>query len=135
MSQGPRRTVELDDDSAEEWVLDSCSAYIWEGRLWRKDIVGCVLCVEADKSSTLVRTDDDGQEHFVCQQHGPLGELKYEMVKQYTVTIGGVVREGEERVNDSMLFPASMSAEEKDDLINKLLDEADREEQEVGVES
>jgi len=111
--------------------------HLWEGKLWRKDVVGCVLCVEKEgpDHTTFARTDDDGVEHCACVEHGPLDEVNYEMVKKYTVTIGGVVREGEEVVKDSMLFPASMSTEEKDELINRLLDEADREENGQGQPS
>ncbi len=104
-------------------------AYSWKGRLWTVEDVSCVKCVENEESCTLA-TQDSGIEEFHCQLHGPLDEVKYVMVKRYTVTIGVVVRSGEEIVSDSMLFPASMSTEERDELINRLLDEADREERE-----
>jgi hypothetical protein len=127
---GPTKIIELDGKPRSKWRIEEGAMHLWEGKLWRKDVVGCVLCVEQEGNDyiTFARTDDDGAEHCHCVEHGPLDEVKYSMVKQYTVTIGGVVREGEEVVNDSMLFPASMSTEEKDELINKLLDEADREE-------
>jgi len=127
---GPTKIIELDGKPCSKWRIEEDAMHLWEGKLWRKDVVGCVLCVENEgpEHTTFARTDEDGVEHCSCVKHGPLSEVKYKMVKQYTVTIGGVVREGEEVVNDSMLFPASMSEDEKDDLINRLLDEADREE-------
>lgn len=127
---GPTKIIELDGKERSKWRIEEGAMHLWEGKLWRKDVVGCVLCVEQEGNDyiTFSRTDDDGVEHCHCVEHGPLDEVPYSMVKQYTVTIGGVVREGEEVVKDSMLFPASMSTEEKDELINKLLDEADREE-------
>lgn len=127
---GPSKIIELDGKPRSKWRIEEGAMHLWEGKLWRKDVVGCVLCVEHEGNDyiTFARTDDDGAEHCHCVEHGPLEEVKYEMVKTYVVTIGGVVREGEERVEDSMLFPASMSTEEKDELINNLLDEADREE-------
>lgn len=129
----PQLLIELND--VKTATLDPDAVYSWRGQVWSLDVVGCVLCCEEDTSSTLVSTDDAGDESFICQAHGALVEIKYEMVKKYTVTIGGVVREGEEVVRDSMLFPASMSENETNDLINKLLDEADREENGVVVES
>lgn len=127
---GPSKIIELDGKERSKWRVEEGAMHLWEGKLWRKDVVGCVLCVEEEGNDyiTFSRIDKDEVEHCHCVTHGALDEVKYEMVKQYTVTIGGVVREGEERVEDSMLFPASMSTEEKDELINKLLDEADREE-------
>ena len=127
---GPSKIIELDGKPRAKWRIEEGAMHLWEGKLWRKDVVGCVLCVEQEGNDyiTFSRTDDEGAEHCHCVEHGPLDEVPYSMVKQYTVTIGGVVREGEEVVKDSMLFPSSMSAEEKDELINKLLDEADREE-------
>lgn len=127
---GPTKIIELDGKERSKWRVEEGAMHLWEGKLWRKDVVGCVLCVEKEGNDhvTFARIDDDGAEHCHCVNCGPLDEVSYSMVKQYVVTIGGVVREGEEVVKDSMLFPASMSTEEKDELINKLLDEADREE-------
>ncbi len=56
------------------------------------------------------------------------------MVKRYEIAIGDVTREGIETVTDCMLFPASLSQGERTALIEQLLDEADKEEHEAGVE-
>lgn len=132
---GPRKIIELDGKPRESWRLDEKALHLWEGKLWRKEVVGCVKCVEKEGNDfvTFSRTDDDGNEHFHCMHHGPLDEVPYEMVKKYTITIGGVVREGEESVKDSMLFPSSMTEEEKTQLIESLLEEAEQSEKDAGA--
>ena len=113
--------------------IDGRSAYSWRGRVWQKEDVGCVLCVENGSISTLSSTNDDGTEVFHCMEHGDLAQVQYQMVKKYTVAIGDVVREGEETVLDSMLFPASMTADERTALIDKLLDEVAEEERDANT--
>ncbi len=128
-----RLVVKLDEIGGEE-PLDPRRVYEIMGRIWPEiEPVGCVLCVENEHPSTLARIGDDGDEHFWCRQHGPLVEIPYSMVKHYTVAIGGVTRVGEETVRDSMLFPA-LSETERIELVESLLDEADAEEHEAGVE-
>ena len=140
---GPTKIIELDGKPRSQWRVEEDALHLWEGKLWRREAVGCVLCVEEEGidhttfSRTEVSAGDDGEEtkceHFHCMKHGALDEVKYEMVKKYTVTIGGVVRDGEVSVEDSMLFPTSMSQDERVELINKLLDEADEEEKDAGA--
>lgn len=131
---GPRKIIELDGKDRSHWRLEEGALHLWEGKLWRKEVVGCVKCVEKEGNDfvTFSRADDDGDEHFHCMHHGELEEVPYEMVKKYTITIGGVVREGEESVKDSMLFPASMTQEEKTQLVERLLEEAEQDEKEAG---
>ena len=131
---GPTKIIELDGKERSRWRVEEGALHLWEGKLWRKEAVGCIHCVEKEGNDfiTFFRVDDDGKEYFCCMEHGPLEEVPYEMVKQYTITIGGVVREGRETVTDSMLFPTSMAQKERDSLIEKLLDEADKEEAESG---
>lgn len=140
---GPTKIIELDGEDRSKWRIEEGALHLWEGRLWRKEAVGCVLCVEEEGidhttfSRAEVSEGADGEEgeeteHFHCLHHGSLKEVPYEMVKKYTVNIGGVIREGEESVKDSMLFPSSMSDEEQAALIGKLLDEAESEEEASG---
>jgi hypothetical protein len=139
---GPTKIIELDGKERSKWRVEEGALHLWEGKLWSKEAVGCVLCVEEEgvDHMTFSRSEiEDGaaedaecSEHFHCMHHGPLAEIPYEMVKKYTITIGGVVREGEESVRDSMLFPASMDKDERTALIEKLLDEADSDEKESG---
>jgi len=137
---GPTKIIELDGKERSAWRIEEDALHLWEGKLWRKEAVGCVLCVEEEgvdhmtfsRSEVEKEGDDESSEHFHCMHHGPLKEVPYEMVKKYTITIGGVVREGEESVRDSMLFPASMDKDERTTLIEKLLDEADSDEKAAG---
>jgi len=136
---GPTKIIELDGTERSKWRFEDKALHLWEGKLWRKEAVGCVKCVEKEgvDYTTLSRAEgaegDKPEEHFHCMHHGPLDEVPYEMVKKYTVTIGGVVREGDVSVKDTMLFPASMNAEERTTLIEKLLEEAEDEEKSSGA--
>jgi hypothetical protein len=139
---GPTKIIELDGKERSSWRIEENALHLWEGKLWRKEAVGCVLCVEEEgvdhmtfSRSEIEKEDSDEpkcSEHFHCMHHGPLEEVPYEMVKKYTITIGGVVREGEESVRDSMLFPASLDSKERTVLIEKLLDESDSDEKAAG---
>jgi hypothetical protein len=133
---GPTKIIELDGKERSKWRIEDDALHLWNGKLWRKEAVGCVKCVEKEGVDFMTFSRPEGEkdedEHFHCMEHGPLEEVKYSMVKKYTVTIGGVVREGEQSIKDSMLFPADMSSDDRTLLIEKLLDEADKEEDEAG---
>lgn len=132
--KGPTKIIELDGVPSKNWKIDPNAVHLWKGRLWRKEPVGCVLCVEKEGNDhiTLCNADDEGAEHFHCMEHGELVEVPYSMKKVYTIQIGDVVREGEESVADTMLFPAEMELADRNELIGKLLDEADQEEHASG---
>jgi len=133
-TQRPMKIVELDGTPRSRWRIDLDAVYLWKGRLWRKEKVGCVLCCEIDDNDhlTFATAEQRFATAFVCMQHGELCEVPYEMKKVYTVTIGSVVREGEERLNDTMLFPTEMTLASRNALIERLLDEAQQEEVEAG---
>jgi hypothetical protein len=130
--RGPTRVVELDGVPRARWQLADDTVYLWNGALWRKELVGCVLCIEHtdDDHATLSKLDDS---MIVCLEHGALTQVAYSMKKVYTISIGAVTREGEEIVNDTMLFPAEMTLAEQNELSERLLDEAQREEDDAGV--
>lgn len=108
--------------------------YAWNRRLWRVEQVGCVLCVEHDDDAhRTLTTVDAWSQRFVCLVHGELCEVPYSMRKVFTVRVGDVTREGEETLDDSMLFPADMTLAARHALIEKLLDEAVEEEDEAGT--
>ena len=86
-----------------------------------------MLCIDSD-NPTLCNVGADGIEAFHCMEHGELVAVPFLVKKVYTVAIGDVIREGEESVNDSMLFPAAMTPGERDELVGRLLDEAQQEE-------
>lgn len=128
----PLRLVELDAMPRANWQIDADARYLWNGRVWQVEPVGCVLCVENPEVATLSTTDNVG-EAFVCMEHGALCEVPYKLRKVYTIRIGDVVREGEESVEDTMLFPTDMALPQRTALIEKLLDEAANEEAEAGA--
>jgi len=131
---GPTKIVELDGVPIAKWKIDPNAVHLWKGKLWKKENVGCVLCVEKEGNEhiTLCHSDDSGKEHFYCMEHGELSAVPYSSKKVYTITIGTVTREGEETLNDVMLFPAEMTLPEQEKLINRLLDEAQKEEVDSG---
>lgn len=131
---GPTKIVELDGVPVAKWKLDPNAVHLWKGKLWKKENVGCVLCVEKEGNEhiTLSHADDSGEEHFHCMEHGDLVAVPYSMRKVYTIRIGDVVREGEESLEDTMLFPSEMTLPARNELINRLLDEAQKEEADSG---
>jgi hypothetical protein len=129
----PAKLIELDGVPLHKWRIEPDAVYLWKGRLWRKEPVGCVLCVEQEGNGYLTfASAERWPSAYFCMQHGELCEVGYEMKKRYEITIGNVVREGEERVNDTMLFPTEMTLGERTTLIERLLDEAQEEEAEAG---
>ncbi len=130
----PRKLIELEGVPIHDWRIEADAVYLWKGRLWSKEPVGCVLCVEHDDNDHLTFATAEGPwpSAFVCMQHGELHEVAYELKKHYEITIGGVYREGEERVCDTMLFPTEMTYAAQVELIERLLDEAQQEEADAG---
>lgn len=124
--KGPRRIVDLDHVPRDQWHLDDRSMFMWRGKLWSKEPIGCVLCVEKEGSEfgTLCTIDEHGVERFHCAIHGELVAVEYVMRKIYYLKIGTVIREGEEGNSDVMLFPAETTLAARNELIEKLLDEA-----------
>lgn len=131
----PMKIIELDGVPTSRWRIETNAVYLWKGRPWRKEPVGCVLCVEADDNDhlTFASAEHPSPTAFVCMQHGELCEVAFEMTKRYEIRIDHVVREGEERLNDTMLFPTEMTLTHRTALIEKLLDDAQADEGAAGA--
>lgn len=69
-------------------------------------------------------------------KHGELVEIPFSMKKVFFLRLGfpgtEVVREGEETLDDTMLFPAAMTVAARNALIERLLDEAAETEHQAG---
>lgn len=133
--KGPRRIVDLDGVPLVQWRIDERAVVLWKNRLWEKEKVGCCLCVENDGPEfvTLSHSEDGKPDVFHCMKHGELVEVPFTMKKIYTITIGDVIREGEENVCDTMLFPSDMTLSARSELIGRLLDEAQEDSVSEGV--
>ena len=131
---GPTKIIELDGIPTSKWKIDPNATFLWQNRLWRREKVGCVLCVEKEgpEHVTFCHTNKDGVESFHCMEHNELIAVPYSMKKVYTISIGDVVREGEELLDDTMLFPQDMDVTARNELINRLLDDAQNDEKESG---
>jgi len=131
--KGPTKIIELSDEPSG-WKLDANAVHLWKNKLWRKEKVGCVLCTEHEgpEYATLSHSEDEKPDVFHCASHGPLVEVPFTMKKVYTIVIGDVFREGTEELSDTMLFPADMDITERNELIGRLLDEAEKEEHAAG---
>jgi len=129
--KGPTKIIELDGVPVNKWKVDVNALHLWKGKLWRKEPVGCVLCVEKN-GITLSHNEEDGTTSFHCMEHGPLVSVPYSVRKTYTIQIGDVVRQGEESVDDAMLFPEETTLPARNALIEKMLDEAQQEEKDAG---
>lgn len=132
---GPRKIIDLDGVPLHKWRLENGAMHVFKGRSWSKEPVGCILCIEekGPEHSTLSYEDASGKEQFLCMTHGDLEEVPYSSVKTYTFRIGNIVRENEVKLEDSMLFPRSMSAKERDELITSMMDEEEEAEQAAGA--
>ena len=128
-----RIMVDVDDLPRDRWPIDGSAILVLRGRRFTVEKVGCCLCVEQEGSFTLCHADAAGVESFLCMEHGELVAVPYSMKKVYTITIGDVVREGEELLEDSMLFTEEMTLVARNELINRLLDEAVIDEQQAGA--
>lgn len=131
--KGPSKIIELNGEPSS-WKLDANAVHLWKNKLWRKEKVGCVLCTEFEgpEYATLCHSEDEKPDVFHCVQHGDLVEVPFTMKKVYTIVIGDVTREGEESLSDTMLFPSAMGLPERNELIGRLLDEAEKEEHAAG---
>lgn len=131
---GPTKIVELDGVPVSKWKIDPNAVHLWKGKLWRKEKVGCVLCCdkEGNEFITLCHADHDDKEFFHCMEHGELTAVPYSMRKTYVISIGDITREGEETLDDVMLFPSEMELSERNALIERLMDEAQKEEVDSG---
>jgi hypothetical protein len=132
---GPRKIIELDGKPELAWRLDSSAVHLWKGKLWKWEAVGCICCIEEEglPHETLSTVEGDEVE-YECMTHGVLERVEYVMRKDFVVTLGGVTRTGFEEITDAMLFPKSMSEDEKLSLINKILDEIEEDEHTTGEE-
>jgi hypothetical protein len=128
----PTPVIDLDGIPRARWRIEPGARYLWNGRMWIQEQVGCVLCVEDDAALTF-STVDDRSPVVVCTEHGELCEVPYEMRKVYTIRVGDIVREGEESIVDTMLFPTEMTLSQRNALIERLLDEAQADEAEAGA--
>lgn len=131
--KGPTKIIELNGEPSG-WRLDPNAVHLWKNRLWRKEKVGCVLCAEFEgpEYATLCHSEEGKPDVFHCMKHGELVEIPFTMKKVYTITIGDVLRDGTEELSDTMLFPADMTLGARNELINRLLDEAQKEEADAG---
>lgn len=126
----PRKIIELDGSSRDLWRFDREALHLWDGHLWSWDDVGCTFCIDdADQgeheheSTTLCRKDDDGQEHFHCLRHGKLDSVPCTAFKEFTITVGDEVKEGEVEYVDAYLIPASQAETERGEYIKRLVGE------------
>ena len=133
--KGPTKIIDLDGIPSKDWKLESKAVHLYKGKLWTKEAVGCCLCVakEGPEFVTLCTTDEDGVDHLHCMEHGELVPVKYSMKKVYTITIGDITRDGEETLDDVMLFPAEMTLAARNEVINGFLDQGQKEEVEAGA--
>lgn len=119
----PRDIIDLDALPEWAWSPRPDAAHLYQGRLWLLPEAGCVECAGEETARTLRGLDDADQ--FVCLTHGPLTPVPFVLERRYTVTLGGVTRSGMAEEHDFLLFPASMTAAERNRLIARILDETE----------
>lgn len=131
---GPTKIIDLDGIPSKKWKLDINAVHLWRGKLWKKEPIGCVLCAEKSdpEYATLCHSDNNGIDHHYCMNHGDLTAVEYVMTKTYQISIGGIVRSGTEEVEDVILFPQEMTLASRNELINRILNEAQQEEIDCG---
>jgi len=140
---GPTKIIELDGKPRSSWRLEKKALHLWKGKLWRLVEAGCFFCAEEAERAraegldvegfvTFTRDHDDGTPESWCMDHGELHEIPYSMEKKFKIVIGGVTREGETSCSDVMLFPVSMSEDERNEAIESLLGELEADEVSAG---
>lgn len=129
-----RIMVDVDHLPRERWPLDGRAVIVLRGRMYSVEKHGCICCTELEGNDhvTLCHVDEHGAESFICLSHGPLTPLEFYLEKNFEIRIGSVSRVGQESLTDSMLLPSEMTLVERDALINRLLDDAERQEHEDG---
>ena len=120
----PMALFDLDNHAAPRAVLGPGRVFVLNGALWVWESVGCVLCHNDETPScTLVGLEGDDT-HF-CLEHGPLIEVPYRLTELREISIGSITRLYEDEDKDGILFPTSMSEEERNELITEYLDSAE----------
>lgn len=129
-----RIMVDVDDLPRERWPLDGRAVIVLRGRIYSVEPHGCIRCTEMEGNDhvTLCHVDERGAESFICLTHGELTPVEFYLEKNFLIRIGTVTREGQESLTDSMLFPRAMTIVARTELIETLLDDAERQEHEDG---
>lgn len=128
---GPKRIIDLDGTPQAQWKIDNNSLHLLNKRLWTREVTGCVLCVEADRTDVLGQTlrAQDDEDVAICLTHGPLVSVPYQIVRKSTVVVGDRSREVEQKIEDTLLIPVNLPPDEKESLYDRLLGVAAEEEQ------
>lgn len=131
---GPKKIIDLDQTKESSWKVDEDALHLYMARLWRIEKNGCMVCIKnglTGPKATTLRSEDSRE--FVCLTHGALVEVPFKIVRTYTVTLGHLHSKGEEKFEDSVLVPKSVSEEEKNGLLKELLDEIEQEDKSTPV--
>lgn len=120
---GPKRIIEHEEDPST-WKVDKNALHLRAGRLWKYMPVGCVCCVDSPDPKAKTFQSDEDEQLFVCGVHGPLEVVPYRSTRQYVVTIGELRVEGDQTLEDSFLFPRSLTPEKRKEMLQNLMDDA-----------
>jgi hypothetical protein len=128
---GPRRAVYLDGIPRSRWRVPAGSVALFDRRRWAVEPGGCVLCLEAEDPAVFtLAAEDDAR--FLCTVHGDLEELPYVVRRTSETTLGTARRQAEDGFEDSLLFPVAMSAQERAELVDRILDECQSRQEDEG---
>lgn len=117
----PKKVIDLDNTPESKWQVEVDAEHIYQSKLWSCVPVGCVLCADADRKDAHGQTlHADGK--YICLTHGDLVEVPYVIKRVTTVSIGGIERVAEQKIQDNVLFPILMEDEYREIMIDKLVD-------------
>jgi hypothetical protein len=131
----PVPIIGLDGLPRASWRLTADAAYTLNGYQWRKEPIGCYVCGQQEGAPDATLSTHNALQHkvYLCAVHGTLEEIVYAQTKVYTVQIGPVTRQGELVEEERLLFPTSMSPDDLDAYITKLLDDTEAAELAAGA--
>jgi hypothetical protein len=128
----PRLLVDVDAHGPAILARHGDVTVLYQGRLWLRADPGCAPCMTdpANAGDLTLKSTAPGADTWVCLAHGPLARVRYRASKSYEIKVGPIVRRANERTDDFLLLPASMTRTERRAYLERLLDQVEAEERE-----
>lgn len=122
---GPRRTVDLEKEP--EAKLKKGLVYLFQGKAWEFDPVGCALCAkpEDSQSATMKHVDANGNDEYICQRHGRLEEIDHKVTATFVFETAGERRVVTAVRESSFLLPRSMPDDQRADIVKFIMDNSE----------
>lgn len=120
---GPRLVVDLDEVDTSELTLSAEATYVYRDALWVCELACCVACHHDNDAVPLRTLRHVADAHrFVCLTHGELEEVTMSVRRDFVIKIGTAYeRTGSQEVNDVILMPRNLTAQQRHELCEGLV--------------